>query len=345
MRHPSSLLLLVAGLLVLTPGCRRRVNSGWGQPYNPNAGYGGGYQRGGGGGYGRAGPWLPVQPAEAGFRCQMPGRAEVRERRGFADDGVPFRTIIAQTQLRFGTFSMASTHWEGGIAGDALDQTQALAERIAEIGELSNREVRRLSVPGYYGREDTGRTSEGAFVAIRQFVGRERLYVAVAVVANQQGQPLRSAELFMESLEFDVDDMILPRGQADVPVPIFVPEVDFAARMPPFTGGDSRQLTVADQELKLRSFESVGQRTYRVLVLELEERPEEGFLDQLAGHLDLGEAQAPTHTSGYPGRAYRSATLRSRAFVTASRVYVLQVSSDAGSDAAAQAFFRSFRIL
>lgn len=336
-------MLVVAACLALVPGCRRRATTttAWGQGYNPNAGHNGYGQPS----YGAGGAWLPVQPAEAGFRCQMPGRAEVRERRGWAEDGVPFRTIIARSQMRYGTFSIASTHWEGGIAGDALDQTRALAERIAEIGELRNREVQRLSVPGYYGREDTGRTQDGAFVAIRQFVGRERLYVAVAVVANEQGQPLRAAELFMESLQFDVSDMILPRGQPDIALPTFVPEVDFAAQMPPFTGGDSRSLTIADQDLKLRSFESVGQRTFRVIVLEMEERPPEGFLDRVAAQLDLGEAGAPVHTSGYPGRAYRSATLRSHAIVTASRVYVLQISADEGSNDAAEAFFQSFRIL
>src|SRR5690606_15695007 len=95
------------------------------------------------------------------------------------------------------------------------------------------RRTQRLDIGGFYGREDTGLAPNGVFVALRQFVGARRIYVAFAIVAHAPG-PLATAESFMGSIRLDVDDALLPVGGASTALSaIFVPETDFAVRMPP----------------------------------------------------------------------------------------------------------------
>jgi hypothetical protein len=325
--------LSVACVAMAVAGCgRQRVEYGrsWGrQSAPPSEAYG----------------WTTVQPPGAGFACRMPGRPEMSGGVGRSEDGSGYQSLRSRVTLPYGTFGVIVTSFEGGVVGDPLALARGLADRITQIGELTDRRARRLNMPGFFGREDVGHV-DGGFVALRQFVGRDRLYVAVATVRNDP-TGLHAAELFMDSIHVDRADALLPFGDSSGLVGLYMPEADFAVRMPPLTAQETRQLEIDGATVDAQVFESRHAGvTYRVSVVEFPDGAPDEALDEVASRLNLGQVAATAHASGFPGRAYRPADRgRTRAFVTEHRVYVLEarVTGQVPGDVAT--FLESFRIL
>ncbi len=297
-----------------------------------------------------AGPvgWADVRQPAAGFACQMPAIPQVEAVSGIAEDGASYETLRARASAPFGSFAMIVTQWEGGVVGDPLTIGRELAETVLELAETSDARARRVTMPGFYAREDTGLSPDGAFFAMRQFFGRDRIYVAIASV-RRDPMGLRAAEQFMESIALDRRDAILPVGEEVEPVPIYLPDVDFSVTMPPLAARRAIQIDIEGAADEAWSFESrhAGGGVYRVTVIVFEDGAPEDALEHTATSLSLGSAAEYVHASGFPGRTYEPSDGHEvRAFVTAHRVYVLEVTAAGalGADAA-DAFFGSFRIL
>lgn len=291
--------------------------------------------------------WFAARPPNTGFAIELPGAPETIAETGYDEDGASFQSVSLRTATPYGQFGAIVTQWEGGVVGDPLEASRRLADRIVEITESSDRRARRVSIPGFYAREDIGHTSDGAFFALRQFVGRERLYVAVATVANHP-TGLSAAEHFMQSIELDRRDAMLPEGGSTQPVPLYLPDVDFAADMPPLSDRRSAEVELGDDAVDSVVFESRHPGgLYRVTVLQPRGRMPEDVLALAASTLGFGTPDAYVHASGYPGRSFRlTDEVRTQAYLTGQRVYVVQVTGVSSlGQPAVDAFFDSFRIL
>ncbi|HJL17440.1 MAG TPA: hypothetical protein RMH99_17355, partial [Sandaracinaceae bacterium LLY-WYZ-13_1] len=238
------------------------------------------------------------------------------------------------------------------LVGDPLEAASGVADSVFETQELSQRRSTRLDIPGFYGREDVGVAPNGAFVALRQFVGRSRVYVAMAVVANAR-RPLGAAEHFMGSIELDESDAILPFGAPGELEAIYLPEADFTVRMPALTHRRTVDVRVGEHTRSAWVFESRGDDVrYRVRVIAFPEGVPPGSLAEVREGLSLGDGRGPVHASGFGGRAFTrssdSTRVDARAYVTAHRVYVVEAArrrGDRAHRAEVTEFFSSFRIL
>lgn len=332
-------------ILLLLPACARRVRRNY-----PNTGYAQPQYGAAPGGAAMAG-WVVVRPPRTGVTLQMPGGAATSTRTGRDDDGARFHSTMLRSQTRMGSFALIVTEWEGGLVGDPLISAEEVADELFETQELGRRRSTRLDIPGFYGREDLGVSSNGAFVALRQFVGTHRVYVALAVVPNQQ-HALQIAERFMASVELQRSDALLPFGQPGELEAIYMPEADFSVRMPALTHRSSAEVEVDGRDRDSWTYESRGgDARYRIRVIAFDGPPPEGVVQTLRAQLSLGDSAGPTSASGFPGYIYerRSETGEgeARIYVTAGRVYIVDEAHRRGaSEHASRAgqFFDSFRI-
>lgn len=350
------LLCIATFVCLLALGCgRRRVNyqptgpqvagqQGWAQPRIAQPGQAVTPQDGW--------MWAEINPRGLGLACRMPATPRYEQRIGREDDGAFYRSGSARVTVPYGNFGVIVTEWEGGIVGDPLDAAHDLANTVFSEQQLTERRSKRLDVAGFYGREDTGVGPNGAFVALRQFVGARRIYVAFAIVARAHG-PLGSAEAFMSSIRLDTGDAIFPvGGSSERASAIFVPETDFAVRMPPLSSRRTEDLTIGDYTLTTHSFvaETPGARL-RVRVIDLPERADLEVVQEITQGLALGQLGAPVSASGFPGNAFTrtsgNVAIDGRLFITASRMYVIEAArpSTQPASALAREFFESFRIL
>ncbi len=338
-------LLLSALLLLATPGCRaRRVEYGgvYGNVHAPQVAASAGT------GWG----WNDVAVQGTGLSCRFPTQARYTQRVGREPDGAFYRTRSARAEVPYGVFGVSITEWEGGLVGDPLEVARRVADDIFSTAELRDRRTQRLDIAGFYGREDVGIAPDGVFVALRQFVGQRRIYLAIATVANAPG-PLGTAERFMTSIRIDTADAILPVGHGAEPAPMFMPETDFAVRMLPVSSRRSEDLDLGERRVPMQSFVSDGPGVrLRVRVIEVTGGVEPEMLEQIADRLSLGQRRDPVSCSGFPGanfaeRASGNVVIRARLFVTANRVYVLESASRPAQshDPIIETFFDSFRIL
>jgi len=328
-------------LLLLLPACGRR------RALHPRSGGQGQW----GAPAGQRGGWISVSPPRTGVTVQMPAAPQTSTRSGRDDDGARFHSTMVRSQAATGSFALIITEWEGGLVGDPLIAAAEVADDLFETQELGRRRSNRLDMPGFYGREDVGVAPNGAFVALRQFVGRHRIYVALAVVANHQLN-LQVAEHFMASIELQNSDALLPFGQPSELEAIYMPEADFSVRMPALTHRSSSEVEIAGRTRSAWTYESRGSDArYRIRVIAFEESPPEGILETVGTQLSLGTRQHPTDASGFPGHVYSRASDSgvgaARVFVTATRVYVVDEAHRRGAtehEARAREFFDSFRI-
>lgn len=286
-----------------------------------------------------------------GVTCRFPAQPRFEQHVGREDDGAFYRTRSARAQVPYGTFGVTVTEWEGGLVGDPLEAAADVADDIFSTQQLRDRHSQRLDIPGFYGREDTGLAPNGVFVALRQFVGQARIYVAIAVVANAPG-PLSTAESFMGSIRLDTRDALLAVGRGATPTPVFMPETDFAVSMPPLSTRRSEDLQVGDRTLPMHSFVSDGPGVrLRVRVIDVRGGIEPELVGQIVERLSLGQPGGPVSASGFPGTTYERANggtiIQARMFVTAARVYVLEAASPTSQSISPviRGFFHSFRIL
>lgn len=332
----SAFLLLL--LLSLGMGCRRPYNASYGGPGYAGVSATPQATRSG---------WWEVRPPNMGFACGMPAPTQIEGGVGVAEDGARYERALARVTVEYGTFTIVVNEWEGGFVGDPLAAARDLAGVVMDTPDLTGRRTQRLDIAGFYAREDVGRTQEGVFVALRQFVGRERLYVAVAAVVDDP-HGLRAAENFMSSIELDQADALLPFGSSAALIPLYMPEEDFAVRMPPLTLRTTSQANVEGEAVDVHVFESMRPGVvYRVSVVDFRHEAPQDALAAVARQLSLGEVGAPIHASGFPGFIYGGATrgTTTRAFLTRRRVYALQVIASGGPPTEQASFIDSFRIL
>jgi hypothetical protein len=306
---------------------------------------------------GGAGPggWARVSAPGTSASFVMPGQPQTQTTRHVHDDGTPFVQTQAVSRTASGYFAVSVVDVEGGLVGDPLRELDAVTEAVAEELHFAEQRVTRLDVPGFYGRQVAGRTNEGVVVIMRSYLGFRRIYTAVVGVPDTPAsEPVVAA--FLDGVELDPSDTLYPhattaasRPDEAVWAPVFMPEDDFGVEMPVVSEVSVGQIRIAEREAAVRTYEStLGATRYRVRVVPFEEslRPE---LDAVGEALSLGEREGPSQASGYPGAAFRRSAPddagESRVIVTASRVYVLEVSHPSGEDASADRFFDSLRIL
>lgn len=277
----------------------------------------------------------------------MPSTPRIETSSGYDDDGAAYQSVRVRADSPYGVFGMFVTQWEGGVVGDPLVIARELAESILERTDTPDRRATRVAIPGFYAREDIGHAANGSFFALRQFFGRDRIYVAVASVRSDP-TGLRAAEEFMRSIALDRRDALLPFGDSTQPVPLYLPDVDFAVHMPPLASRRSSAIEVDGAPVDASMFESRhASGVYRVTVVSFPDHVPEQALEHVATTLSLGAADRYIDASGYPGRTFQPTGDRAaRAFATPNRVYVLEIIGASGlAQAARDDFFGSFRIL
>lgn len=298
------------------------------------------------------GSWSNVTLPGTGVSCRMPGLPRLNESVRREDDGTFLRTRGGRLQLPTGSFGLLVIEWEGGMVGDALRAARELADEVFETEQLGHRRTVRVEVPGFYAREDTGVADNGVFVALRQFVGRDRVYIAMSSVPNQP-HALRAAEAFMTSVRLPTADALFPMGQGGAPRQIFVPEADFAVRMPALSMQRAQDVDVGDHRLAAQVYGAqYGQVRFRIRVIDLPREPIDGeLIDVFAQALGLGTRGEALTMSGFPGAAFQRSIqggfIESRVFLTVGRIYVLEAAMPAALSRTGdtRAFFDSFRIM
>lgn len=344
----SALPLVITALLALAwlPACGHRAQYGaryvGGRPLTPET----------------VG-WSDVAPPGTGVRFRIPGAPRVTHGGGQEDDGARRRTTTVIADARFGYFGVFVAEWEGGIVGDPLPAMDRLSGDIFRETELRRERSRRLAVDGFYAREDIGTDARGSFVALREFVGGDRVVLAIAVVGRSRDM-LRMAEGFMGSITLDDANALFPtngRRRTDGSwLPIYVPEAAFAVTMPSAPSVREQEIPIAGASRLVRSFESSDAwGRYRVQVIGFEDHvPDEAFAE-VVRQLQLVREVRPVEASGFPGRVYTSdvgdTRTLARVYQTMGRIYVVEA---IGSRAAIRgpgvqrsllSYFDSFRIL
>lgn len=354
MRKSPHRWVLLAALVVLTglPGCRRRARVGYAAT-RPTGRYAAQ-------GYASRDAWTRVAPPNAGFEVRMPVRFRVDGHNGHDEDGARTATASVVGETTNGYFGVFSMWWEGGIVGDPLPGTVERARTVFQRGELALESSRRLAVEGFYAREDTGADPRGAFVAVRQYVGNDRVIMAVAVVSRNDRQALEVANYFMRSIRLETRYALFAdagtRRAGGEWTPLYVPELDFGARLPSSPEIQERDMQVADARARVTTFGSQDDwGTYRVRVLSFEGPVPEGALEEVTERLRLTNEVRPVHSAGFPGRVYTGdgGDRRSiaRVFRTLERIYVVQATGprarirEPSVRTHLSNFFDSFRIL
>lgn len=288
--------------------------------------------------------WTRARTERGGFSIRMPRRPSVARGEGYAEDGARYEVTSLRLTTPLGLYAALAIEWEGGVVGDALESSRQLALRVFDSTEMARRSAERLRVPGYYAREDVGQMADGTYVALRQYVGRRRVYVVLAAVRGTEAS-VAVARTFVESMELEDDDAILPLGGDGAPVALYMPESDFAVTMPPLTMMRLEQVDVAERSAEVAIYESQRAGTLlRIRVVAFDRGRPDGAVDAVASAFDLGESAGFVSCSGFPGRRFTGRDGKtSLVFATAGRVYVLTALSS--QTASFDGFFDSFRIL
>ncbi|MFK7984826.1 MAG: hypothetical protein AB8I08_02270 [Sandaracinaceae bacterium] len=350
-------LLMASCLLVsLLPSCRSRVrwtpNSG--QPYpgtfgRPARGVAQGYSP----------RWTDTAPPDTGVRFSMPTQPVVEARTARDEDGAQRFEVVARSESAFGFFAVFTARWEGGLVGDPLRAIADSAASIFERADLQRQNARRLSVTGYYAREDTGTNAQQAHVVLRQFVGSDRVIVALALVPNRPPN-VQIANQFLASIGLNSQHALFGQAgqrQADGSwTPVYMPESDFAISMPAAPAIIEDELVVAEASRTRRVFEARDSwGRYRVQVIRFGEWVPDEAYGELQTLLRVGRNVRPVESQGFPGRVFvaDSGAERSwiRMFRTRGRVYVVEATGardsvrDRRVGTRLNRYFNSFRIL
>lgn len=340
-----SLFLLATALAVAgaTPGCRTRVPYGTSNALTRDS----------------VG-WHSVAPAEGGVRVQMPVYPSERTGTDQDEDGARRVTTFVHGEARFGYFGLFIARWEGGLVGDPLPRVGELASEIFQRVQIRRESSRRLAVDGFYAREDVGTDGRGAFVALRQFVGDDRVIMAVAVVQRTPDQ-LRIAEHFMQSIELDGAHALFPVAgarRADGEwTPVYLPEADFGITLPTAPVIREQEVTLAGHRATSQTFQSEdGWGIYRVRVVAFGGDPTpDGAFEALRQALQADHEVRPVHAGGFPGRVFTRDEGANRRWIriyqTVGRLYVVEAVGprasirDRSVGHRLLAYFQSFRIL
>lgn len=290
---------------------------------------------------------------------RMPVPPRVERGGGQDEDGARRRTTTVVADARYGYFSVFIAEWEGGIVGNPLP---VIAESAAEIfarAELQRDRSERIEVEGYYAREDTGTDPHGAFVAMRQFVGGDRVVVAVAIVPRRP-ELLRVAEEFMGSITLDPANALFPtQGSRHVDgswTPLYMPEADFGVSMPSSPTAREEEIVLQGHRRAIHTFESRDSwGSYRVRVVTFGNDVPDGAYEELRGRLRFDREVRPVQASGFPGRVYTTDTGNTRSwarmFQTSGRIYVVEALGPRSSVRDRRVgqmllrYFNSFRVL
>jgi hypothetical protein len=334
--------MIAFSVLVFLPACGRRAQYGTSRPLTA-------YTVG----------WSDVAPPGAGVRFRIPGAARMTRGSGQEEDGARRRTTTVVTDARLGYFAVFVAEWEGGIVGDPLPAMAQLSEGIFRETELRRERSRRLSIDGFYAREDLGTDGRGSFVALREFVGGDRVVLAIAIVRRSPDM-LRVAETFMSSITLDDANALFPtngRRHTDGSwLPVYVPEAEFAITMPSAPSLREQEIPIAGSPRLVRSFESRDAwGRYRVHVISFEDQVPDAAFREVVRQLQLVTEVRSVEASGFPGRVYTSdvgdTRTMARVYQTMGRIYVVEAM---GSHAAIRgrdvqrtllSYFDSFRIL
>lgn len=335
--------LVALACLLILPSCRSRQRYGWARPVTA-----------------QTVGWQDVSPRGTGVRVSMPSTPTGETDEDVTDDGARVRQTSVAVEAPYGLFAVHVNQFEGGFVGDPLIAAAALAESIFEHADLQRDRSQRLTVQGFYAREDTGRGENDTFVAIRQFVGADRVVVALAVVPRRSRDALRIASRFMGSIQLDPEHALMPaqgaRHADGTWTPLYLPEADFAISMPRAPSLEESELVLGGQRSPVWTYETRDDwGRYRVRVVSFGRLVPEDAFGQLTEQLRLQREIRPVQTNGYPGRVFTTDQGGTRAFTrvyqTETRLYVVEAIGSRASlrsrDRARilMAYFDSFRIL
>jgi len=320
-------LLASAALAIALGGCRRRVSPGGYPTYGGRPGYAPQQPAPSMG-------WSRVSPDVGGVSIEVPSRQPARQSHTErAEDGARRYVSSVSVENRAGLFGLLVVRWEGGIVGDPLPAASELARSIFERAEIPRDSSRRVTRNGFYGREDTGSNDGGAFVRLQQFIGSDRVVLAVAIIARDSPPAQQMAERFLGSLQLDPRHALFaaPGTQRSDGgwTPLYIPESDFGIRMPAAPSVQEQELRIAARPVTVSMFQSTDDwGTYLVRVITFPQGgvPDEAF-EEVRRRLNLQDRVRFVQSSGYPGWVYTTdadgrRTL-ARVFLTGSRIYVV----------------------
>ena len=346
---------VLCALMVCLPACRRRVvrvgAGGWGR-LAVTVGAGGSRPT-------SSLRWVPTSPPGTGVTVQMPTVPRVVAHTERATDGAARYETMVSAELPAGYFAVFVMQWEAGIVGDPLRSVAESATTLFERADLNRERSRRLSVDGYYGREDVGTNEQGAHVVLRQFVGHDRVVVALAVV-NQNAQAVQIATRFLDSIGLARANALFPargtRQESGAWTALYMPEADFAIAMPTSPTIAEAQVRVDGRNWPVHSFQSRDDwGTYQVKVVDFGDRLPDNAYEELRQQFRFGRDVRPVHVSGFPGRVFVTdiggRRTWARMYQTSGRLYVVEATGERRSirDQAVgrtlMRYFDSFRIL
>ncbi|GAB5540258.1 MAG: hypothetical protein RLO52_12735 [Sandaracinaceae bacterium] len=327
--------------LLILPSCASRQRYGWTRPVTAGTV-----------------EWHDVSPRGSGVRVSMPARPIGDTDQNRAEDGARMRQTSVRAETRYGLFAVHVNQLEGGYVGDPLIAAAAFAEGIFESADLERERSQRLTVQGFYAREDLGRGENDTFVAMRQFVGADRVIIALAVVPRRSQDAMQIASRFMGSIQLDPAHALLPREGArrgdGTWTPLYIPEADFAISMPSAPAMEEAEIMLDGQRTPVWTYQTQDDwGRYRVRVVTFSTRMPDGAYAAMREQLHLQREIRPVQTNGYPGLVFTTDRGGTRAFTrlyqTASRLYVVEAigprASMRGHARDLMAYFDSFRIL
>ena len=301
--------------------------------------------------------WVHTAPPDTGVSAQFPAPPQIEASLDRDDDGARRYETTATAELPFGYFAVFVARWESGIVGNPLRTVSQVASAIFERAELTRERSRRLAVDGYYAREDFGTNEHGAHVTLRQYVGRDRVIVAVAIANPDAGEV---SSWFLDSVGLDRQNALFPTGggrRSDGRwTPLYIPESDFAVAMPAAPSISEAEVSVDGETHTMQVFQSRDAwGLYRVRVVSFGDHVPEGGFAALRRELHFGREVRPVHSSGFPGRVFVTDVGAQRAwarmFQTAGRVYIVEAIgerrtlTDRSTADSLLRYFDSFRIL
>lgn len=333
----------VLAIACLAPGCRSRMRYGTSRPLTQNTV-----------------AWRTVSSSDGSATVLMPVRPVENTTTSQEEDGARRTATLLHGETSFGYFGLFVVRFEGGIVGNPLAGVGDVAAEVFRRVEIERRRSRRLSVDGFYAREDVGADAEGAFVALRQFVGDDRVVVAMVAVPRTPDM-LRIAERYMESIQLDPSHALFPtagsRHSDGTWTPVYLPEADFGVELPSAPALREQTVELAGQRAGVQTFESRDAwGIYRVRVVGFGgDSPPSGAYEALRRMIHADRDIRPVHANGFPGRVYTRDDGANRHWIrmyqTVGRLYVVEAIGARASIRDRRvgqrllSFFQSFRIL
>lgn len=290
--------------------------------------------------------WRRLPVGESGLTAEWPSAPRVSH--FSARDARPTNVWIATAHRPDVVLRVAVAEEPGGLAGQPIPAVDTLTRSLMSdqgMFMMGARPRTRFAYPGFHALG--GRVPGPNGVAVMTaFIGRERVYVAVAIAARSE-DAYDAANRFVDSIVPDPSDA-MTRGPAaeDRWTEVTWAVEAFSIRMPPVERDAVSEAQVGAHRAIRHVLEATeGGATYRLRVYGFRRAPPLG--EEVAESLGVTGDTAPIHASGFPGLERRGDDGSvQRIYRTDDHIYVAEVEpAPGGSAPRADAFLSSLHLL